>query len=56
MITGFMYGNIYAEEDRFERHAVFPKLLCNNAEDFSWVSRYCMVDPEAPEHLMSRCL
>ncbi|XP_065904328.1 cytosolic carboxypeptidase 6-like [Dysidea avara] len=36
LTNGFMYGNIYAEEDRFERHSVFPKLLCNNAEDFSW--------------------
>jgi len=45
IIKGFMYGNIYAEEDRFERHAVFPKLLCNNAEDFSWVSGYIAAWP-----------
>lgn len=32
-----MYGNIYDEEERFERQAVFPKLLAKHAEDFSWV-------------------
>ena len=35
MMNGFMYGNIYEDEDRYERQAVFPKLLCFNAEDFS---------------------
>ena len=35
MMNGFMYGNIYDEEERFERQAVYPKLLCANAEDFS---------------------
>ena len=35
MMNGFMYGNIYEDEDRYERQAVFPKLLCLNAEDFS---------------------
>ena len=35
MMNGFMYGNIYDDEDRYERQAVFPKLLCLNAEDFS---------------------
>ena len=37
-MIGFMYGNIYDDEERFERQAVFPKLLSNNAEDFSWVN------------------
>lgn len=36
LTNGFMYGNIYDDEERFERQAVFPKLLSNNAEDFSW--------------------
>ena len=36
--VGFMYGNIYEDEERFERQAVFPKLLAQHAEDFSWVS------------------
>lgn len=35
MMNGFMYGNIYEDEDRYERQAVFPRLLCLNAEDFS---------------------
>ncbi|XP_063681851.1 cytosolic carboxypeptidase 6-like [Bolinopsis microptera] len=35
LMNGFMYGNVYDDNDRFERQAVFPKLLCNNAEDFS---------------------
>ena len=34
---GFMYGNVYDEEKRFESHAIFPKLLCQKAHDFSWV-------------------
>ena len=38
LMNGFMYGNVYDDNDRFERQAVFPKLLCNNAEDFSLVS------------------
>ncbi len=37
-ITGFMYGNVYDDEERFERQAVFPKLLAKYANDFSWVS------------------
>ena len=32
-----MYGNIYDDEERFERQADFPKLLAKHAEDFSWV-------------------
>ncbi|CAH1774105.1 unnamed protein product, partial [Owenia fusiformis] len=35
LMNGFMYGNTYEDMDRFERQAVFPKLLCGNAEDFS---------------------
>lgn len=38
MMNGFMYGNIFEDEERFQRQAVFPKLLCQNAEDFSYVS------------------
>ena len=37
--SGFMYGNVYDEEERFERQAVFPKLLAKHATDFSWVRR-----------------
>ncbi|KAK2519790.1 hypothetical protein Q9233_011812 [Columba guinea] len=36
MMNGFMYGNIFEDEERFQRQAVFPKLLCQNAEDFSY--------------------
>ncbi|OXB60291.1 hypothetical protein ASZ78_005102 [Callipepla squamata] len=39
MMNGFMYGNIFENEERFQRQAVFPKLLCQNAEDFSYVSK-----------------
>ncbi|XP_050388353.1 cytosolic carboxypeptidase 6 [Patella vulgata] len=35
LMNGFMYGNIYEDLDRLERHSIFPKLLCGNAEDFS---------------------
>uniref|UniRef100_A0A8V1A210 AGBL carboxypeptidase 4 n=1 Tax=Gallus gallus TaxID=9031 RepID=A0A8V1A210_CHICK len=38
MMNGFMYGNIFENEERFQRQAVFPKLLCQNAEDFSYSS------------------
>lgn len=38
LTNGFMYGNIYDDEERFERQADFPKLLAKHAEDFSWVS------------------
>ena len=34
-MNGFMYGNIYEDSTRHERQAVFPKLFCQNAEDFS---------------------
>ena len=43
MSVGFMYGNIYDEEERFERQAVFPKLLAKHAEDFSWVWQLTLV-------------
>lgn len=43
MMNGFMYGNIFEEEERFQRQAIFPKLLCQNAEDFSFVSDICFV-------------
>jgi hypothetical protein len=35
MMNGFMYGNIYEDNNRYERQAIFPKLLCSNADDFS---------------------
>ncbi|KAK7101062.1 cytosolic carboxypeptidase 6-like [Littorina saxatilis] len=35
LMNGFMYGNIYEDVDRYERHSIFPKLLGANAEDFS---------------------
>lgn len=34
----FMYGNIYDEEERFQRQAVFPRLMCSNADDFSFAN------------------
>ncbi|XP_035189315.1 BEN domain-containing protein 5 isoform X5 [Oxyura jamaicensis] len=38
MMNGFMYGNIFEDEERFQRQSVLPKLLCQNAEDFSYSS------------------
>ncbi|KAL7828668.1 hypothetical protein SRHO_G00323020 [Serrasalmus rhombeus] len=35
MMNGFMYGNVFEEEERVQRQAVFPRLLCHNAPDFS---------------------
>ncbi|KAK2898363.1 hypothetical protein Q8A67_009781 [Cirrhinus molitorella] len=35
MMNGFMYGNVFEEEERGQRQAVFPRLLCQNAPDFS---------------------
>ena len=35
LTNGFMYGNIYDNEERFERQMIFPRLLYANAEDFS---------------------
>jgi hypothetical protein len=35
MMNGFMYGNIYDDSNRYERQAIFPRLLCSNADDFS---------------------
>lgn len=37
MMNGFMYGNVFEEEERVQRQAVFPRLLCHNAPDFSFV-------------------
>lgn len=34
----FMYGNVYDNEERFERQMVFPRLLYTNADDFSMSS------------------
>lgn len=34
----FMYGNIYDEEERFQRQAIFPRLMCSNADDFSFAN------------------
>jgi hypothetical protein len=31
----FMYGNVYDNEERFEKQMVFPRLLYGNADDFS---------------------
>ena len=33
--NSFMYGNVYENEERFERQMVFPRLLYGNADDFS---------------------
>uniref|UniRef100_A0A8C1ZPA5 BEN domain-containing protein 5 n=1 Tax=Cyprinus carpio TaxID=7962 RepID=A0A8C1ZPA5_CYPCA len=35
MMNGFMYGNVFEEEEIGQRQAVFPRLLCQNAPDFS---------------------
>ena len=35
MMNGFMYGNIYEDQTRFENHNIFPRLLSRNAPDFS---------------------
>lgn len=49
MMNGFMYGNIFEDEVRFQRQAVFPKLLCQNAEDFSYVSEeFSVRQPQLP--------
>ncbi|KAF0042161.1 hypothetical protein F2P81_005693 [Scophthalmus maximus] len=36
MLNGFMYGNGFEDEERVQRQAVFPRLLCQNAPDFSF--------------------
>ncbi|XP_069555111.1 BEN domain-containing protein 5-like isoform X1 [Brachyistius frenatus] len=36
MLNGFMYGNVFEDEERVQRQAVFPRLLCQNAPDFSF--------------------
>uniref|UniRef100_A0A8C9VJ06 Cytosolic carboxypeptidase 6 n=1 Tax=Scleropages formosus TaxID=113540 RepID=A0A8C9VJ06_SCLFO len=36
MMNGFMYGNVFEDEERVQRQAVFPRLLCHNAPDFSF--------------------
>lgn len=49
MMNGFMYGNIFEDEERFQRQAIFPKLLCQNAEDFSYVSQeLSLSQPQLP--------
>ncbi|CAL8084789.1 unnamed protein product [Calicophoron daubneyi] len=35
LMNGFMYGNVFEDEERAERQAVFPNLLSQFAEDFS---------------------
>jgi hypothetical protein len=35
LTNGFMIGNLYEEEDRLERQAIFPRLLSTHAQDFS---------------------
>jgi len=34
----FMYGNTYDDEDRLQRQSIFPKLMCNHADDFSFAN------------------
>uniref|UniRef100_A0A1A8MPX7 ATP/GTP binding protein-like 4 n=1 Tax=Nothobranchius pienaari TaxID=704102 RepID=A0A1A8MPX7_9TELE len=36
MLNGFMYGNVFEDKERVQRQAVFPRLLCQNAPDFSF--------------------
>ena len=33
-----MYGNTYDDEDRLQRQSIFPKLMCNHADDFSFAN------------------
>lgn len=35
LTNGFMYGNVYDNEERFEQQMIFPHLLYANADDFS---------------------
>ncbi|VEL44154.1 unnamed protein product [Protopolystoma xenopodis] len=34
-MNGFMYGNIFSNEEQAERQAIFPHLFSRHAEDFS---------------------
>ncbi|XP_072040109.1 cytosolic carboxypeptidase 6-like [Amphiura filiformis] len=38
LTNGFMYGNVYDDPARYEKQAVFPKLMCANADDFSMMN------------------
>ncbi|XP_033100846.1 cytosolic carboxypeptidase 6-like, partial [Anneissia japonica] len=38
LMNGFMYGNVYDDATRYEKQAVFPKLMCGNADDFSMMN------------------
>ncbi|XP_071799299.1 cytosolic carboxypeptidase 6-like [Asterias amurensis] len=38
LMNGFMYGNVYDDPVRYEKQAVFPRLMCANAEDFSMMN------------------
>ena len=35
LMNGFMYGNVFEDTNRFEKQAVFPRLMSNNCDDFS---------------------
>ncbi|XP_039770647.1 cytosolic carboxypeptidase 6-like [Ornithorhynchus anatinus] len=35
-INSFMYGNVFEDERRCQRQLLFPRLLCQNAPDFSY--------------------
>ncbi|EDV22329.1 uncharacterized protein TRIADDRAFT_28493 [Trichoplax adhaerens] len=35
LVNAFIYGNIFDDSTRFEKQSIFPKLLSNNADDFS---------------------
>ena len=35
LMNGFMYGNVYEDEERRELQSIFPRLLGANAKDFS---------------------
>ncbi|CAB1446524.1 unnamed protein product [Pleuronectes platessa] len=52
MLNGFMYGNVFEDEERVQRQAVFPRLLCQNAPDFSFLAQgsspsLCIAPPPA---------
>lgn len=49
MLNGFMYGNVFEDEERVQRQAVFPRLLCQNAPDFSFVSHVNRCKANTPD-------
>ena len=38
-----MYGNMYEDEEKMLEEAIFPRILSDIAEDFSWVRSGCCI-------------